>query len=76
VTNNVGAAVGARAMTMCQALVIAAIFEVLGATVGGGYVVKTISANIVDAVQVPPAMLGWIMMAALMAAALWINLAT
>ncbi|TBB10121.1 inorganic phosphate transporter [Rhizobium ruizarguesonis] len=76
VTNNVGAAVGARAMTMGQALVIAAIFEVLGATVGGGDVVKTISANIVDAVQVPPALLGWIMMAALMAAALWINLAT
>ncbi|NKF32633.1 inorganic phosphate transporter, partial [Pseudomonas sp. BGM005] len=34
------------------------------------------SSNIVDAVQVPQAMLGWIMMAALMAAALWINLAT
>ncbi|NNH56663.1 inorganic phosphate transporter [Rhizobium laguerreae] len=76
VTNNVGAAVGARAMTLGQALVIAAIFEVLGATVGGGGVVKTISANIVDAVQVPQAMLGWIMMAALTAAALWINLAT
>ncbi|HWT56343.1 MAG TPA: inorganic phosphate transporter [Rhizobium sp.] len=76
VTNNVGAAVGARAMTMGQALVIAAIFEVLGATIGGGGVVRTISANIVDAVQVPQAMLGWIMMAALMAAALWINLAT
>ncbi|ANL32934.1 inorganic phosphate transporter [Rhizobium phaseoli] len=76
VTNNVGAAVGARAMTMGQALVIAAVFEVLGATIGGGEVVKTISSNIVDAVQVPQAMLGWIMMAALMAAALWINLAT
>ncbi|MBY2936789.1 inorganic phosphate transporter [Rhizobium leguminosarum] len=76
VTNNVGAAVGARAMTMGQALVIAAIFEVLGATIAGGEVVKTISSNIVDAVQVPPALLGWIMMAALMAAALWINLAT
>ncbi|ANK84480.1 MULTISPECIES: inorganic phosphate transporter [unclassified Rhizobium] len=76
VTNNVGAAVGARAMTMGQALVIAAIFEVLGATIAGGEVVKTISSNIVDAVEVPEAILGWIMMAALMAAALWINLAT
>ncbi|WP_028749944.1 inorganic phosphate transporter [Rhizobium mesoamericanum] len=76
VTNNVGAAVGARAMTMGQALVIAAIFEILGATVAGGEVVKTISSNIVDAVQVPPGTLSWIMMAALMAAALWINLAT
>lgn len=76
VTNNVGAAVGARAMTMGQALVIAAIFEVLGATIGGGDVVRTISSDIVDAGQAPPAVLGWIMMAALTAAALWINLAT
>ncbi len=52
VTNNVGAAVGARAMTMGQALVIAAIFEILGATIAGGEVVKTISSSIVDAVQV------------------------
>ncbi len=76
VTNNVGAAVGARAMTMAQALVIAAIFEILGATIAGGEVVKTISSSIVDAVQVPEGLLAWIMMAALMAAALWINLAT
>ncbi|OWV92235.1 inorganic phosphate transporter [Rhizobium sp. R635] len=76
VTNNVGAAVGARAMTMGQALVIAAIFEVLGATIAGGEVVRTISSDIVDAGRVPPAVLGWIMMAALTAAALWINLAT
>lgn len=76
VTNNVGAAVGARAITMKQALIVAAIFEVLGATIAGGEVVKTISSSIVDTVQVPPATLGWIMMAALTAAALWINLAT
>jgi PiT family inorganic phosphate transporter len=76
VTNNVGAAVGARAMTMRQALVIAAIFEILGATIAGGEVVKTISSSIVDTVRVPQATLGWIMMAALMAAALWIHLAT
>ncbi len=76
VTNNVGAAVGARAMTMAQALVIAAIFEILGATISGGEVVRTISSSIIDASQVPAGTLGWIMMAALMAAALWINLAT
>lgn len=76
VTNNVGAAVGARAITMKQALIVAAIFEVLGATIASGEVVKTISSSIVDTVQVPPATLGWIMMAALTAAALWINLAT
>jgi PiT family inorganic phosphate transporter len=76
VTNNVGAAVGARAITMKQALIVAAIFEVLGATIAGGEVVRTISSSIVDTAQVPPATLGWIMMAALTAAALWINLAT
>ncbi|AJD40222.1 inorganic phosphate transporter [Rhizobium sp. SEMIA 4085] len=76
VTNNVGAAVGARAMTMAQALVIAAAFEVLGATIAGGAVVRTISSSIIDAVEVPEGLLAWIMMAALMAAALWINLAT
>ncbi|MDM9626490.1 inorganic phosphate transporter [Rhizobium sp. S152] len=76
VTNNVGAAVGARAMTMAQALVIAAIFEILGATISGGEVVRTISSSIIDASQVPAGTLSWIMMAALMAAALWINLAT
>jgi PiT family inorganic phosphate transporter len=76
VTNNVGAAVGARAMTMGQALLIAAIFEILGATIGGGEVVRTISSSILDARQIPAGMLAWIMMAALMAAALWINLAT
>lgn len=76
VTNNVGAAVGARAITMRQALIIAAIFEVLGATVGGGEVMKTISSGIVNTVHVPGLLLGWTMMAALMAAALWINLAT
>ncbi|KQV68277.1 inorganic phosphate transporter [Rhizobium sp. Root1220] len=76
VTNNVGAAVGARAMTMGQALVIAAIFEILGATIAGGEVVRTISSSILDTVQVPANTLAWIMMAALVAAALWINLAT
>ncbi|TCU37266.1 inorganic phosphate transporter [Rhizobium azibense] len=76
VTNNVGAAVGARAMTMAQALFIAAAFEVFGATVAGGAVVRTISSSIIDTVQLPKDLLAWIMMAALMAAALWINLAT
>src|SRR6516164_7159695 len=41
VANNVGAAVGARAISMSQALVMAAIFEVLGAIIAGGPVVTT-----------------------------------
>src|ERR1700712_2639698 len=77
VANTVGAAVGARAITMAQALVMAAFFEILGATVASGPVIQTISSSIVDPSQIPNgSTLAWLMMAALMAAALWINVAT
>lgn len=77
VTNNVGAAVGSKAITMTTALVIAAIFEVAGAVFAGGRVVSTIEAGIVDAAQMPtgPSFV-WVMMAALISAAVWINIAT
>ncbi|WP_029059966.1 inorganic phosphate transporter [Stappia stellulata] len=77
VANNVGPAVGARVMTMTSALVLAALCESAGALLAGSEVVTTISARIVDAggfsqqADFPLAM-----MAALVAAALWINLAT
>jgi inorganic phosphate transporter, PiT family len=77
VTNNVGAAVGSRAITMTTALVIAAIFEVAGAVFAGGRVVTTIEAGIVDAAQMPTGLsFVWVMMAALVSAAVWINIAT
>jgi PiT family inorganic phosphate transporter len=77
VANTVGAAVGARAISMKQALVMAAIFEVLGATIAGGPVVRTISSNIVDTAQIASSgVLAWVMISALTAAAVWINLAT
>jgi PiT family inorganic phosphate transporter len=77
VANNVGAAVGARAITMTQALIMAAVFEILGATIGGGPVIKTISSHILDADRVAASgKLAWLMMAALLAAALWINFAS
>ncbi|HWU63502.1 MAG TPA: inorganic phosphate transporter [Ensifer sp.] len=77
VTNNVGAAVGAKAMTMLQALVIAAIFDAAGALLAGGEVVKTISSGIVQGSAMPsgPAFI-WVMLSALLAAALSVNLAT
>ncbi|ODS03913.1 inorganic phosphate transporter [Methyloceanibacter marginalis] len=77
VANNVGPAVGARALTMTGALVIAAIFECAGALIAGGDVVQTISKGIID-----PALVGssdvfvWVMMSALLASALWVHLAT
>lgn len=77
VTNNVGPAVGAKAMSMGLALVIAAVFEVAGAMIAGGDVVETISKGIVDpTLFANPDMFIWAMMAALLSSALWVNLAT
>lgn len=77
VTNNTGAAVGARSMTMRQALLMAAVFEILGAVIAGGEVTETISTGVVNnALLTDAGSVTAIMIAALMAAALWINLAT
>jgi PiT family inorganic phosphate transporter len=77
VANNVGPAVGSRAMTMTSALVIAAIFESAGALIAGGDVVGTISKGIIDADAVTDHnMFVAAMMAALVSSALWVNLAT
>ena len=78
VANNVGPAVGSRAMTMSMAIIIAAIFEASGALIAGGDVVKTIKKGIIDisAFSGNPDQFIWAMMAALLAAALWLNFAT
>jgi len=77
VANNVGPAVGSKALTLGGAIVIAAIFEAGGAFIAGGEVVKTIKKGIIDISafgSVDPFI--WAMMAALLAAALWLNFAT
>ncbi|MDN5786731.1 inorganic phosphate transporter [Pseudorhodobacter sp.] len=77
VANNMGPAVGANALTMGGAIAIAAICETAGALLAGGDVVSTISGGIVSPESLADrAQFIWAMMAALMAAALWINLAT
>ncbi|MBW9091808.1 inorganic phosphate transporter [Rhizobium wenxiniae] len=77
VTNNIGAAVGARAMTMGFGLALAAVFEVAGAVLAGGNVAYTIASGITnEALISSPAVLIWAMMAALLGAALLINIAT
>jgi len=48
VANNVGPAVGSKALTMGGAIIIAAIFEASGALIAGGDVVKTIKKGIID----------------------------
>ena len=77
VANNVGPAVGSRALTMFGALLIADIFESAGALIAGGDVVATVSKGIIDPAQVADSgTFVWAMTAALVAAALWVNLAT
>ncbi len=77
VANNVGPAVGARALSMARAIAIAAVFEALGAIIAGGEVVGTIKSGIIDPAKVgDAATFVWLMMAALLAGALWLNLAT
>ena len=78
VANNVGPAVGSKALTMGGAIVIAAVFEAGGAFIAGGDVIKTIKKGIIDidafGGNVDPFI--WAMMSALLAAALWLNFAT
>lgn len=77
VANNMGPAVGARALTLGGALVIAAICETAGALLAGGDVVGTVSRGIIAPESVAEGRTFiWAMMAALLAGALWINLAT
>ncbi|HEC74780.1 MAG TPA: inorganic phosphate transporter [Methylophaga aminisulfidivorans] len=78
VANNVGPAVGSRALTMGGAIIIAMIFEAGGAIIAGGDVVSTIKKGIIDINgfgQDSDAFI-WAMMSALLAAALWLNMAT
>lgn len=78
VANNVGPAVGSKALTMGGAIMIAMIFEAAGAFIAGGEVVSTIKGGIIDIKQfgTDTDSFIWAMMAALLAAALWLNLAT
>ncbi len=77
VANNVGPAVGSKALTMGGAILIAAIFEASGALIAGGDVVGTIKKGIIDpALFVDASQFIWAMTAALLAGGLWLNLAT
>jgi PiT family inorganic phosphate transporter len=78
VANNVGPAVGSGALTITGAIVIASIFEASGALIAGGDVVGTIKKGIIDpaAFGGDPMTFVYAMSAALLAAALWLNLAT
>ena len=77
VANNMGPAVGANALSMGAAIGIAAVFESAGALLAGGDVVSTIAKGIIAPESMESASVFiWAMLAALLAAALWVNLAT
>jgi PiT family inorganic phosphate transporter len=74
VANAMGTSVGSRALTVFQAVVIAGIFEFLGAFLVGGHVTKTIRGGILDPALVAQHadMLEYGMLGALTGAATWL----
>ncbi len=78
VANAMGTSVGSRALTMRQAIVIAIIFEFLGAYLAGGEVTSTIRSGIVDpeAMHDTPDLLVFGMLSALLAAGTWLLVAS
>ena len=78
VANSFGTSVGAGTLSMKQALMIAAVFEVGGAVLAGGGVTETVRSGIVDldGVALAPMEFAYIMIAALLGAALWLLVAT
>ncbi len=77
VANNVGPTVGAQALTMMGAVMVAAVCEASGALIAGGDVVGTVKKGIINPNLVQDAQTFiWLMMAALLAAAVWLNMAT
>lgn len=78
VANSFGTSVGAGTLTIKQALLIAAVFEVSGAIIAGGEVTDTVRSGIVDldAINLEPNDFMLIMMSSLLAAALWLLFAS
>ena len=77
VANNMGPAVGGRVLTVMSAVLIAAVCESAGAILAGGDVVKTVAKGIIspgDGLSITD--FRNLMLCALLAAALWVNLAT
>ena len=78
VANAMGTSVGSGAITVKQAILIAAIFEFAGAFIAGGNVTKTIRKGIIDPASIvnTPEILVFGMLAALLAAAVWLMIAS
>ncbi|UCE89836.1 MAG: inorganic phosphate transporter [Pseudomonadota bacterium] len=78
VANAMATSVGSKAITIKQAVIIAAIFEFAGAYLAGGQVTATIRKGILDSALVAnsPDLLIYGMLASLLAAGIWLLVAT
>lgn len=78
VANAMATSVGSKALTIRQAIVVAAIFEFLGAVLAGGAVTDTVRKGIVDTdlLTGTPELLVYGMLAALLAAGTWLFIAS
>ena len=78
VANVMGTSVGSGAITVKTAIIIAAIFEFGGAALAGGHVTATIRKGIIDPSSITgnPEILLFGMLAALLAAAVWLMIAS
>ncbi|MEO1245143.1 MAG: inorganic phosphate transporter [Pseudomonadota bacterium] len=78
VANAMATSVGSKALTIKQAIFVAAIFEFLGAVLAGGAVTSTIRKGIVDtsSIEGSPELLVYGMLAALLAAGTWLLIAS
>ena len=78
VANVMGTSVGSGAITVTTAIIIAGIFEFAGAALAGGHVTATIRKGIIDPTPIvnTPEVLIFGMLAALLAAAVWLMIAS
>lgn len=78
VSNAMGTSVGARALTMKQAIIIAMVFEFAGACLAGSEVTETISSGIaeLEIMRSHPDLFVYGMLASLLAAASWLLIAS
>jgi PiT family inorganic phosphate transporter len=78
VANAMATSVGSKALTIKQAILVAAVFEFLGAVLAGGEVTSTIRKGIVDVdlLDGSPELLIYGMLAALLAAGTWLFIAS
>lgn len=76
--NAMGTSVGAGALTVKQAIIIAAVFEFAGAVLAGGSVTSTIRKGIIDptGLEGNPEYLVYGMLAALISAGFWLMIAS